>query len=110
VNIDVTSSVNGAPTLIVLKRNGDMPMPIEVEIETTDGKFQYWYISVDLMRNITYAEDGTEIQWIAAPAWGWVQDQYIMQLPLSVKKVTIDPFRKIADVERGNNVWPIVSE
>jgi hypothetical protein len=106
----VTSSVNGTPTLIVLKRNGDMPMPIEVEIETTDGKFQYWYISIDLMRNMAYSEEGTEIQWIAAPAWSWVQDQYIMQLPLSVKKVTIDPYRKIADVERGNNMWPIVSE
>jgi hypothetical protein len=85
-------------------------MPIEVEIETTDGKFQYWYISIDLMRKTAYSEEGTEIQWIAAPAWSWVQDQYIMQLPLSVKKVTIDPYRKIADVERGNNMWPIVSE
>jgi hypothetical protein len=87
-----------------------MPIPIEVEIETTDGKFQYWYLSIDLMRKTAYPEEGTEIQWIAAPAWNWVQDQYIMQLGSGVKKVTIDPYRKIADTNRSNNQWPVLAE
>ncbi len=106
----ITGNGDKEPSLIVLKRNGDMPMPIEVEIETMDGKFQYWYMSVDLMRNTAYPVEGTEIQWIAAPAWNWVQDQYIMQLGAGVKKVTIDPYRKLADTNRSNNQWPIVAE
>lgn len=94
-------------SVIELKRIGDMPVPIEIEIETTDGQFQYWYISHDLTRQMQYPVANTEIQWIAAPYWNWVEPIYFISLPegKTVKKITIDPYRKWADVHRDNNQW-----
>ncbi len=94
-------------SVIELKRIGDMPVPIEIEIETTDGQFQYWYISHDLTRQMQYPVANTEIQWIAAPYWNWVEPIYFISLPegKTVKKITIDPYRKCADVHRDNNQW-----
>lgn len=94
-------------SIIELKRIGDMPVPIEVEIETMDGQFQYWYISHDLTRKMQYPIANTEIQWISAPYWNWVETTYFIALPEGkmVKKITIDPYRKWADVQRDNNQW-----
>ena len=93
--------------VIQLQRIGDMPVPIEVEIETTDGIFTYWYISHDLTRQMNYPYAGSEIQWIAAPFWNWVEPVYLIALPegKKIKKISIDPYRKWADVNRENNTW-----
>ncbi len=93
--------------IVSIRRIGDMPVPIEVEIETMDGQFQYWYISHDLTRQMQYPIKGTEIQWISAPFWNWVENKYLIVLPQGkqIKKVTIDPYRNWADIERENNVW-----
>jgi hypothetical protein len=92
---------------VVLNRIGSMPMPVEVEIETVDGKFEYWYISLDLMRNSAYPQKASEIQWISAPAWNWVKTNYTITTKQPIKKVTIDPYRKIADLHRENNTWGV---
>jgi hypothetical protein len=94
-------------SIVSINRIGDMPVPIEVEIETMDGQFQYWYISHDLTRQMQYPIKGTEIQWISAPFWNWVEKKYLIALPQGkqVKKVTIDPYRNWADIERENNKW-----
>jgi hypothetical protein len=94
-------------SIVSIQRIGAMPVPVEVEIETMDGQFQYWYISHDLTRQMQYPIKGTEIQWISAPFWNWVENKYLISLPQGkqVKKVTIDPYRKWADIERENNTW-----
>jgi aminopeptidase N len=93
--------------IVSIRRIGNMPVPIEVEIETMDGQFQYWYISHDLTRQMQYPIKGTEIQWISAPFWNWVENKYLIALPQGkqIKKVTIDPNRNWADIERENNAW-----
>jgi hypothetical protein len=104
--VDSTLSHFNANT-VVLNRIGSMPMPVEIEIETVDGKFEYWYISLDLMRNSVYPQKASEIQWISAPAWNWVKTNYTITTKQPIKKVTIDPFRKIADLHRENNTWEV---
>lgn len=104
--IDTVHTANNNE-VIQIKRIGDMPVPIEVEIETTDGMFTYWYISHDLTRQMNFPYAGSEIQWIAAPFWNWVEPLYLIALPegKKIKKITLDPYRKWADVNRENNTW-----
>jgi photosystem II stability/assembly factor-like uncharacterized protein len=43
------------------------------------------------------------------PAWDWVNPEYLFDLPFAadkIKQITIDPFHRMADLDRNNNQWP----
>jgi hypothetical protein len=99
-------------TCVQFNRIGDLPMPLDVAVETTSGT-QYHYIPLDLMRGNKTAE-GSNNQEIQIHAdWPWVYRSYTLELnvPLgAVKKITIDPSTWMADVEPLDNVWPAVQQ
>jgi aminopeptidase N len=92
-------------TEIVLERKGEMPMPLEVEVQYKDGSFETFVMALDIMRGEKPA-DGYNGKWTILSDWKWVDPTYTMTInrPASeIKSVTIDPSRLLADVERKNN-------
>jgi len=89
-------------TVVSLKRNGQMPMPIELRVTFTNGKTQDFYIPLQMMywQKPNTGELGE--------TWSWANPNYEMTLMLAkdqISKIEIDPSQKMADIKRDNNVF-----
>jgi hypothetical protein len=89
-------------TEITLERKGLMPMPIEVEITYKDGTNEMYYIPLRIMRwekpNMKNIEKD----------WAWAYPTYKLNInstAADIISIEIDPSQKMADVDRGNNVF-----
>ena len=91
-------------SLIVLKRLGDMPMPIELDVEDNDGKKYKYYIPLRIMRGEKAFPKNDQV--IVREDWPWTHPTYTLELPFIVKNVQIDASEQMADVELLNNSWP----
>lgn len=92
-------------TKIVLERIGDMPMPLDIEIELNDGSIKYYNIPLEIMRAEKSENKAAKI----LTDWPWVYPQYEFSLPFAlenIKKIEIDPSERMADINRSNNVYP----
>jgi hypothetical protein len=92
-------------TEVVIERKGQMPMPIEVEVEYKDGKFETFVMALDIMRGEKPA-DGYNSKWTIMSDWRWVDVTYTLniQRPASeIKSIEIDPTELLADINRKNN-------
>jgi hypothetical protein len=96
-------------TSISLERIGRMPMPIDLEVEYTDGTKESFYIPLRMMSFVkenpnpamkrTILEDWT---------WGNPNYEFTISAPKNtIKKITIDPSGLMADVKRENNVFEL---
>ncbi len=96
-------------TCIQINRNGELPMPLDLKVETTSGT-EIHYIPLDLMRgNKTFESSKATVH----EDWPWVYKTYTLELSIpytSVKSVTIDPTTWLADVEPNDNTWPAQPE
>lgn len=82
---------------IVLERIGQMPMPIDLEVEYKDGTRDTFYIPLEMMRgnkptSSTILDD-----------WGWANPLYKFKAKKELKLVEIDPSQLMADVNLENN-------
>ena len=59
---------------IVLEKVGAMPMPLDVEIETTNGKKYYFNIPMRIMRG-SKLEQMKNKDWTLAPDWPWTNER-----------------------------------
>ena len=89
-------------TVVTLKRNGQMPMPIELRVTFTNGKTQDFYIPLQMMywQKPNTGELGE--------TWSWANPNYEMTLMFAkdqISKIEIDPSQKMADIKRDNNVF-----
>lgn len=96
---------NKEKTELLLERVGQMPMPLDVVVELSDGKIETYYIPLVIMRG------GKEMgqNQIQMSDWPWVNPFYTLTLPYDlkdVKKIEIDPSQRVADIDRDNNVYP----
>lgn len=95
-------------TKIILERIGKMPMPIDLTITFKDGSTEIWHIPLDLMRG-EKSQENREIDYnIAENDWQWTNITYDLIIPARVKKITkieIDASRRLADVNRIDNIW-----
>lgn len=90
-------------TYVELRRIGNMPMPIDLRIETVDGDVNQHYIPMSLMMGLKPVVAGRTDH---AP-WPWTHPGYVLvlDLPLAkLKSVEIDPSHYMADVNPANNV------
>ena len=93
-------------TDITLERAGDMPMPIDLIVEYTDGSKELFYIPLEIMRGNKVAE--TRMIRKDLPDWGWVHPTYTFTIDkkaTEIKKVTIDPSSRMADLNKANDFW-----
>ncbi|HEY4149480.1 MAG TPA: M1 family metallopeptidase [Chitinophagaceae bacterium] len=96
-------------TVVKLKRNGSVPMPLDILVGFTDGRQEMYYIPQYLMFGIKAAE--TNVHRTVCEPWKWTELTYILELPYDkrqLKAVEIDPGQRMADVNRKDNkiiIW-----
>ena len=91
---------------IRLKRIGQMPMPIDLQLTFKDGSTEMHYVPLNLMFGDKPAEDKSEKR-IVHEEWPWTHPTYIVELKhklTDVKKVEIDPSKRMAEMDTKNNV------
>ncbi len=95
----------GGESKIRLKRIGQMPMPIDLQLTFKDGTTAMHTIPLNLMYGAKKAEGSQPIE--VHEEWRWTHPTYILsfkQKLTSVTKVEIDPSKRMADVDQKNNV------
>jgi len=93
---------------VILRRNGGMPMPIDLTVILKSGEVKRYYIPLDLMLGIK-SEDNTFNGFTASSPWHWVHESFsipINEHPSEINHVQIDVSNRMADVDRTNNLWP----
>lgn len=103
--IDSLWEVNGA-TNIRLKRIGKMPMPIDLQLNLADGTTQMHNIPLNLMYG-SKANEKTTTTFSTHTYWNWANPLYTLTIPVKLrdlKKIEIDPSKRMADIYRRNNI------
>ena len=102
--IDSMWEENGT-SKIRLKRTGHMPMPIDLQLTFNDGSTAMFYIPMNLMFGNKPNENNTQKREVME-AWKWTHPTYVVEMKRTltdIKKVEIDPSKRMADVDRKNN-------
>ena len=90
----------GTGSKLTFERIGLMPMPLDIEVEYTDGTKQQFYIP---LRSMFGSKKSSAVK---LKDWAWAYPTYdftIDRPKLSIKSVTIDPKNFMADVNKENN-------
>lgn len=98
---------SGAKTKVSLKKVGLVPMPLDVTVVYTDGSKEQFYIPLDIMRG-EKPNENAKVKRTLLPDWTWTYPAYEFEIPSAkskISKITIDESRRLADVNRDNNVW-----
>ncbi|MHA7942423.1 M1 family metallopeptidase [Formosa sp. 3Alg 14/1] len=94
----------GNTTTVTLERIGLMPMPLDIEVNYTDGTSEQLYIPLTMMRGEKPATgDRTQLK-----DWAWAYPTYTFTINKSrgdIKNLTIDPKELMADIDKENNVY-----
>jgi hypothetical protein len=104
---EVVEERDGKSTIVQLKRVNPMPMPQEVLVRLTNGEELWYYIPLAIQRGAKPADPGQDKRMVL-PAWSWTHPTYQFNIPHSVKKIQsieLDPRRRVADVNRDNDVF-----
>ncbi len=91
---------------IRLKRIGQMPMPIDLQLTFKDGTTALHNIPLNLMYGAKKAENSKQ-EYEVHEEWRWTHPTYVVsfkQKLTSLSKVEIDPGKRMADVDMRNNV------
>ena len=90
----------GATTKVILERIELMPMPLDIQVEFTDGSKQDFYIPL----RATFGSKPTTATELNDWAWAYPTYEFIIEKAKPfIKSVTIDPKGLMADVKRDNN-------
>jgi hypothetical protein len=96
----------GGVSKIRLKRIGQMPMPIDLQLTFKDGSSEMHYVPLNLMFGEKPNENANQKREIHE-VWRWTHPTYIVEFKrrlLDVKVVEIDPSKRMADIDRKNNL------
>ncbi len=111
-SIEVIEKEKKGMTVIELKRNGQLPMPLDIRVVDKDGKVNWYYIPVGLMRGEKLADDNQSGR-VVLPDWEWTHPTYEFEIDLKKRKIesiTIDPSSRLADLNSTNGVYPFPKE
>lgn len=98
---------NNDTTLVELRREGGMPMPVDILVTYKNKIREMVSIATDLMFGHKQPENNY-YRWSFPPAWNWTNQTYVLKLPTdraNIVSIEIDPSKRLADVEQKNNVW-----
>lgn len=96
----------GSVSKIRLKRIGQMPMPIDLQLKFKNGSTEMHYIPLNIMYGNKPVENKQQPRTIHEE-WKWTHPTYIVESKHRLTElvaVEIDPTRRMADVDRSNNV------
>ena len=88
-------------TKVVLKRIGQMGMPIDLRVELSSGEILDFNIPMTKMRGHKPIEKSTLLK-----SWSWAKPYYELWIDVdskNISKVIIDPKNEMADINRDNN-------
>lgn len=91
---------------IRLKRVGQMPMPIDLQITFKDSSSEMHTIPLDLMYGSKKAENA-DSKLFAEQPWKWTHPTYTLSIKARLRDITkieIDPSKRMADIEKKNNL------
>jgi aminopeptidase N len=95
----------GNKTEVVLTRVGQMPMPVEVVVELTNGTQKMYYIPLEMMRGEkSFDEKGVTV----LSDWRWVDPSYVFTIDErkgKIKSVRLNDDGLVADVDISNDVF-----
>lgn len=103
--IDSLWEENGA-TKIRIKRIGQMPMPIDLKLTFKDGTSEMHVVPLNLMYGSKSAENNNQPN-IIEDAWKWTHPTYTVSINkklTTLTKAEVDPSKRMADLERKNNL------
>ena len=86
-----------------------MPMPIDLRVEYVDGAFEDFYIPLEMMRGEKPTPESTKV----LSDWSWANKSFSFGVAVDkskIKSVTIDPIKKMADVDDSNNSLTLVKD
>lgn len=92
-------------TKIRIRREGYMPMPIDLQLTFKDGSKEMHYIPMYLMFGNKPVEDASVPRMEYEP-WKWTHRTYVIETTRKLNDIVvaeIDPSQRLADVERKNN-------
>ena len=93
---------------IQLVNKGEIAMPIDLLVEYQDGSKELFYIPLREMRGEKPAESFSIYEGAKRTVledWFWTKPSYRLPVTKAVKKVTIDPSLRLADIDASNNEW-----
>lgn len=96
-------------TKIRIRRVGEMPMPIDIQLIFKDSTKELHYIPLSLMYGEKPGED-TTVPRTVHEEWRWTHPTYIFETSrklLDLTGVEIDPSERLADIDKRNNVLKI---
>ncbi len=88
-------------TQIILKRIGQMGMPIDLRVELISGKILDYNIPLTKMRGHKQTKKSTLLK-----SWSWAKPYYKLWIDVdskNISKIIIDPKNEMADINRDNN-------
>jgi hypothetical protein len=96
----------GGISKIRLRRIGQMPMPVDLQLTFKDGNTEMHYVPLNLMFGDKPNENAKQKRTVHEE-WKWTHPTYIVEIKqrlTDIKVVEIDPTKRMADVERKNNL------
>lgn len=99
---------DGEATFVTLKRNDLTPMPIDLMVEYEDGSKELYYIPLRIMRGEKSNDEYPDAERTILEDWPWVYPTYTLKIPTatsSIKRIEIDPSKRMADINRKNNIF-----
>ena len=99
---------DGDSTKITLERIGLMPMPIDVLLEYTDGTKESFYVPLRMM-SFEKENQNTSIKRTVLSDWAWGYPTYSFEInsDKTIKKISIDPSKLMADVKQNDNTYDL---
>ncbi len=97
----------GNKTKVVVERLGEMPMPIDILVASSDGSQETIYIPLQMMRG-EKANPYANLKRTVLADWAWAHPTYelIIDKPLSaIQALVIDPSQLMADIDAENNIY-----
>ncbi|MDA9072184.1 M1 family metallopeptidase [bacterium] len=95
-------------THVILERKGKLPMPLDIKVVYKDGKEEWINIPLRIMRGEKIAEKDMEKFSVKAD-WPWTFPTYELILDCEdedIESIEIDPSKRMADIDRSNNIYP----
>ncbi|MCA0958686.1 M1 family metallopeptidase [Muricauda ruestringensis] len=100
---------DGEKTKITMERIGEMPMPLDILVVSTDGTQETFYVPIRMM----YGEKENpypNLKRTVLEDWPWAYPTYefTVEMPLEkIQAIMIDPSQLMADVDGENNVYQV---
>ena len=97
---------NATSTTFTLEKIGEVPMPIDFSIATTDNKLITYQIPLNMTR--TWKKDDAFGDFKTLEYWPWTQKEYTFTVPYTKDQLVaggIDVTQRMADVNLENNFF-----